>query len=199
MVNSNMAEEGKTGHRQRLRDRFLEGDAVSHSDEMLLELLLTFAIGRKNVRPLAQELIRVFGSLSQVISASHAELCNVKGIGQSSVALLKVVDFIQSGNRFTTTRPSLPKGAVGAIQQKLFENLPDERSPDQSSSKTPNKKPLESKQPSVPHKQPVTEDGISTVSIVADTPRSPPRSSRSSKKQHAAKKSTRRKFQVSNG
>jgi len=68
MVNSNMAEKGKTGHRQRLKDHFLAGDAKSRSDEILLELLLTFAIGRKDVMPLAQELIRVFGSLSQVLS-----------------------------------------------------------------------------------------------------------------------------------
>ncbi|MDA2928383.1 DUF4007 family protein [Acidobacteria bacterium AH-259-O06] len=194
-----MAEKGKTGHRQRLRDRFLAGDAESRSDEMLLELLLTFATGRKDVMPLAQELIRVFGSLSQVLSASHDELCKVKGMGQSSTTLLKVVDFIQSGTTSTTTRPSLPKGAAGATQQKSFENLPVEQTPDQSSSNTVNKKPVESKEPSVSDKQPVKEDGTSTGSIVADIPTAPQRSSRSSKKQPAAKKSTRRKFQVSNG
>ncbi|MBA7685462.1 hypothetical protein ES703_93887 [subsurface metagenome] len=199
MVNCNMAEKGKTGYRQRLRDRFLAGDVESRSDEMLLELLLTFAIGRKDVMPLVQELIRVFGSLSQVLSASHDELCKVKGIGQSSITLLKVVDFIQSGTTSTTTRPSLPKGAAGATQQKLFENLPDEQTPDQSSSNTINKKTVESKEPSVSDKQPVTEDGTSTASIVADIPTVPHRSSRSSKKQFTAKKSTRQKFQVSNG
>lgn len=93
----------------------------------------------------------------------------------------------------TTTSPSLPKGE-GATQQKLFENLPDEQTPDQSSSNTINKKPVESKEPSTSDKQPVTEDGTSTASIVADIPTAPQRSSRSSKKQLAAKKSTRRKF-----
>jgi len=39
-----MAEKGQTGHRQRLRDRFLTGEEALLSDEMLLELLLTFAI-----------------------------------------------------------------------------------------------------------------------------------------------------------
>ena len=97
MVNSNMAEKRTTGHRQRLRDRFLAGDSESRSDEMLLELLLTFAIERKDVKLLTQELIKIFGSLSQVLSASHDELSKVKGIGQTSIILLKVVDFIQSG------------------------------------------------------------------------------------------------------
>jgi len=143
-----MAEKEKTGHRQRLRDRFLAGDAESRSDEMLLELLLNFAIERKDVMPLAQELIRVFGSLSQVLSASHNELCKVKGIGRSSIALLKVVDLIQSGTTSTTTRPSLPKGA-GTTQQKLFENLPDKPAPNESSSNTINKKPVKSKKPAI--------------------------------------------------
>ena len=199
MVNSNIAEKGKKGHRQRLRDRFLACDAESRSDEMLLELLLTFAIGRKDAMPIAQKLIRVFGSLSQVLSASHDELCKVKGIGQSSITLLKVVDFIRSGVTSTKTKLSLPKVAAGGTQQKLFVNLSDEQTSDQSSSNTINKKPLESKQPSVSDKQPVTEDGPSKVPIVADIPTAPPRSSRSSRKQLAAKKSTRRKFQVSNG
>jgi hypothetical protein len=189
-----MAEKEKAGHRQRLRERFLAGEAGSRSDEMLLELLLTFVIGRKDVRSLAQELIRVFGSLPQVLSASPDDLYKVKGVGQSSVALLKVVSFIRSGDVSIETRIPIPKGA-GATQQKLFENLPDEPTPDQSSSK--NKKLVESKKPSVPDKQPVTEDGTSTASIVADIPPAPRLSSRSSKKELAAKKSIRRKFQVS--
>ena len=194
-----MAEKGKTVHRQRLINRFLKGDTESRSDEMLLELLLTFAIGRKDVMPLAQELIRVFGSLSQVLSASHDELCKVEGIGRSSITLLKVVDFIHSGTTSNTTGSSLTKGAARTTQQKLFANLPNEQNPDQSSSNTINKKLVESKEPSVSDKHPLTEDGTSTASIVADIPTAPQRSSRSSKKQLVVKKSTQRKFQVSNG
>ena len=194
-----MPEKGSTGHRQRLRDRFLAGDAESRSDETLLELLLTFAVGRKDVLPLAQELIRVFGSLSQVLFASHDELCKVKGIGQSSITLLQVVDSIQSGSTSTLTKPSLSKGAGGATEQKLFEKLSDEQTLDQSTSNTINKKPVASKEPSVSDKQPVREDDTSTASIVADTPKVPQRSLRSSKKQLGAKNGTRRKFQVSNG
>ena len=140
MAKSIMAKKGKSGHKQKLRERFLAGKMESRSDEMLLELLLAFAIERKDVMPLAHELIRVFGSLSQVLSASHDELCKVKGIGQSSITLLKVVNFIQSGTTSTITKPSLPKGAAGTTQQKLFENLPDEQTPDQSSPNTINKK-----------------------------------------------------------
>ncbi len=124
MANSIMAEKEKVGHRQRLRDRFLSGEAESFSDEMVLELLLTFAIGRKDVRPLAQELIRVFGSLSQVLSASPNELCKIKGIGQSSVVLLKAVNFVQSATVPNQTERSISRRS-DAAQQGLFEDTMD--------------------------------------------------------------------------
>jgi hypothetical protein len=69
MVNSIMAENRKTGHRQKLRERFLAEGHESCSDERLLELLLTFAIGRKDVRPLAQELVQIFGNLDHILSS----------------------------------------------------------------------------------------------------------------------------------
>ena len=194
LVNSNMADKGKTGHRQRLRDRFLAGAATSHSGEVLLELLLSFAIGRKDVKPLAEELIQAFGSLSQVLSATKEDLCKVKGIGQSSIALFKVVEFIRARGRSTGIMPLPPKVAAEATQQKLFENLPDEPLAD-----TPIKKPVESKQPSVADKQLETAAGPSAASNTAEVNTALPGSLQPSKKKHKVPKSTRRKFQVSNG
>jgi len=186
-------------HRKRLRERFLRGDPESTSDVFLLELLLTFAIGRKDVRPIAQELLQIFGNLDHVLSASPDQLYKVKGLGQSSITLLKVVGFIQSGTTSTTTKPSFPKGTAGATQQKLFENPLDEQPPDQSSYNTINKKSVESTEPSVSDKQTVTEGGTSTAPIVADILTASQCSSRSSKKQVTAKRDTRRKFKVSTG
>ena len=124
MVNSIMAEKEKAGHRQRLRDRFLVGEEESRSDEMLLELLLTFAIGRKDVRPLTQELIQIFGDLDGILSASPDELYKVKGLGQSSIALFKVVDFIKSGSISSETSSLMIKsGDVNQLQ--LFEDPPN--------------------------------------------------------------------------
>ena len=185
MVNSIMAENRKTGHRQRLRERFLAGGPESCSDERLLELLLTFAIGRKDVRPFAQELVQIFGNLDHILSASPDELYKVKGLGQSSIALLKVVDFIKSGTISAETGLSLTKGG-DANQLQLFGDLPDGPK-------------LESSFPSSRIKKPEEKSGPSTPQILVDTPLEPRRPSRDSKKQLAAKKSTRRKFQVSNG
>jgi len=189
-----MAKKEKAGHRQRLRERFLAGEAGSCSDETLLELLLAFAIARKEVRSLAHELIRVFGSLSQVLSASPDDLYKVKGVGQSSVALLKAVNFIRSSDVSAETRKPIPKGA-GAVQQKLFENsLDGQPGPDSESSK-----PHEAEKPSIPSSQPEKECETSAGSSVADMAREPRHPSRSSKRTSSAQKSVRRKFQVSNG
>jgi DNA repair protein RadC len=118
-----MAEMGQAGHRQRLRERLLAGEAESHSDERLLELLLTFAILRKDVRPLAQKLLREFGSLSQVLSTPPDKLAKVKGIGQSSIALLQVINYIRStSDLIEKNNPALPQKAS---QQKLFEEITD--------------------------------------------------------------------------
>jgi hypothetical protein len=173
-----------------LRDRFLSGDAASRSDEMLLELLLTFAIGRKDVKPIAEELIRVFGSLSQVLSASQDELVKVKGLGQSSVALLKVVDFIATGSvKSVVSKPAPGEVAAGPTQQKLFQNLPNEEKPNQSSSNSPPKQPSESLGLSVVDVKPVSPDNTHEPGVTGP----------SSKEKTTPPNSTRLKFQVSNG
>lgn len=84
-VNSNMVEKGQAEYRKKLRERFLSGETDMRSDEMLLELLLTFAVVRIDTKPLAQELIKIFGSLSQVLSAAPGDLNKIKGLGQTSV------------------------------------------------------------------------------------------------------------------
>ncbi|NQT57230.1 MAG: DUF4007 family protein [Desulfobacteraceae bacterium] len=196
MVNSIMAEKEKTGHRQRLRERFLAGGPEECSDEMLLELLLTFAIGRKDVRPIAQELVQIFGNLDHVLSASPDELYKVKGLGQSSIALLKVVDFIKSGTISAETGLSLTKGE-DTNQLQLFEDSPNGPKPKSSFPSSRIKKPDKKKTPSLRVEQPEKKSGPSTPQILVDTPLKPQRPSRDSKKTPAAKKSNRRKFQIS--
>ncbi|MBW1960894.1 MAG: DUF4007 family protein [Deltaproteobacteria bacterium] len=144
-----MAEKSWTGHRQRLRERFLAGEVESRSDEMLLELLLSFSIARKDVRPLAKELIQIFGSLYQVLSTSPDELSKVKGVGPASIALLKAVDFLRSASATRETKVSLQKG-VNDTQQKLFENLMDGPSPEQAMPISINKKSGKQKKSKTP-------------------------------------------------
>ena len=79
------------GHRQRLRERFLESGGGGLADYEVIELLLIGAKARSDVKPLAKALLREFGSLAGVLSAKPEELARVKGMGEASVAALKIV------------------------------------------------------------------------------------------------------------
>ena len=57
------------GHRERLRERFREAGAEAVSDYEMLELVLFRAIPRRDVKPLAKELIAQFGSFAEVVAA----------------------------------------------------------------------------------------------------------------------------------
>ena len=62
------------GHRQRLRQKLLDGGPEALHDYELLELLLAQALPRIDVKPLAKELIRRFGGFAAAIAAEPAEL-----------------------------------------------------------------------------------------------------------------------------
>lgn len=85
------------GHRERLRKKFLDGKLADYEQ---LELLLGYAMPRRDVRPLAHALIKHFGSVDQVLSASFNELTAIAGVGRSVAILLKVVhEIILAGYR----------------------------------------------------------------------------------------------------
>ncbi len=78
------------GHRQRLRERF-EKEGLSHfQPHEILELLLTFAIPRKDTNPTAHLLLDRFGSLHGVFQADREELMKVEGVGSSASLLLSM-------------------------------------------------------------------------------------------------------------
>jgi DNA repair protein RadC len=80
------------GHRERLRERFRDAGAEAISDYELLELLLFRAIPRRDIKPLAKNLIATFGSFAEVISAPIARLAEVKGLGTTAITELKLVN-----------------------------------------------------------------------------------------------------------
>jgi DNA repair protein RadC len=78
------------GHRQRLRARYLEGGASALQDYELLEILLFPAIPRRDVKPVAKELLRKFGSLWQVANAPPARLMEA-GLGETAAIAVSAV------------------------------------------------------------------------------------------------------------
>lgn len=79
------------GHRARLRERFLKGGADGMADYELLELLLFLGIPRRDVKPLAKQLIERFGSYAAVLSADVETLRVVSGLGETAIAAIKTV------------------------------------------------------------------------------------------------------------
>jgi DNA repair protein RadC len=79
------------GHRNRLRGKFQRAGPEALYDYELLELLLTYAIPRRDVKPLAKELIGRFGGLGGVLDASQRELESVSGMGPASATLVRLV------------------------------------------------------------------------------------------------------------
>ena len=79
------------GHRERLRQRFLSEGLENFQDHNVLELLLFYSVPLKDTNEEAHNLIDTFGSLSGVFDASFEELCSVKGIGERSATLIKMM------------------------------------------------------------------------------------------------------------
>ena len=73
------------GHRDRLRDRFLNRGGNALHDYEVLELLLFQAIPRRDTKPIAKALIGRFGSYAGVLRAEPAELRKVDGVGKAAV------------------------------------------------------------------------------------------------------------------
>ncbi len=79
------------GHRERLRARFKKAGVDGVQDYELLELILFRAIPRRDVKPLAKELIALFGGFPQVIAAPTERLMEVKGVSENVAQELKIV------------------------------------------------------------------------------------------------------------
>ena len=79
------------GHRDRLRARFAEGGVEALADYELLELYLFRSIPRRDVKPIAKDLIAKFGSFAEVCAAPAARLIEVKGISEKIALELQIL------------------------------------------------------------------------------------------------------------
>jgi DNA repair protein RadC len=78
-------------HRERLRERYRRSGLDGFHPYEVLELLLSYAIPRRDTKPLAKELVRRFGSLTEVLNAPVEALAEVKGMGDRSAVMLKLL------------------------------------------------------------------------------------------------------------
>jgi len=122
------------GHRQRLRERFRQGGVAALQDYELLELLLTYARPRQDVKPLAKSLLQRFGSFTQVLDAPPEALAEVEGMGKVSAAFLPLVkactarylkeDVVQRGKvPSLTALVDYCRTAMGGLKDEQFRIL----------------------------------------------------------------------------
>ncbi|MDE6259452.1 MAG: DNA repair protein RadC [Oscillospiraceae bacterium] len=79
------------GHRQGMKEQFLKQGLSGMRDHQILELLLFYAVPRRDVNPLAHRLVEHFGSLAGVFHATYDQLLEVEGVGPNIATLLLLV------------------------------------------------------------------------------------------------------------
>ncbi|MCL2367741.1 MAG: DNA repair protein RadC [Oscillospiraceae bacterium] len=117
------------GHRGRLREQFLDHGLDSFADHQTLELLLCYSVRQGDVNPTAHALMNHFGSLSAVFEASPQDLLEVKGIGEISMSLIRLVT--ELGRRYQLDKASAGQvldstERAGHYVLPLFHGLTDE-------------------------------------------------------------------------
>ena len=79
------------GHRERLRQRFRDAGSEAVTDYELLELVLFRALPRRDLKPLAKQLLATFGSFAEVLAAPRERLAEIKGLGDAAITDLKII------------------------------------------------------------------------------------------------------------
>ena len=95
-------EKNSSGHRKRLKDRWLKAGGDAFSEHELLELLLCFSIPRKDTKAIAKGLIKEKGSIYNVLKSSPGKLKSIPGLGEHSAVLLSLC-----GALLDTKKPKL--------------------------------------------------------------------------------------------
>lgn len=84
------------GHRDRVKNRFISDGLENFAPHNILEILLFYSIPRKDTNKIAHNLIKHFGSLSNVIDAEYEELVKIDGITKNTATLIKLIPAISS-------------------------------------------------------------------------------------------------------
>lgn len=80
-----------SGHRQRMRARFLKEGLDNFEDHQALELILFYAIPRGDTNEIAHRLLKHFGRLSAVFDARISDLQQVQGVGEQAALLINTL------------------------------------------------------------------------------------------------------------
>lgn len=119
-----------SGHRQRVRERYMTSGLEGFAPHEVLELLLFYTRARGDVNPLAHALLDTFGTLHGVLEASPEQMMRVKGVGEETATLLSMI--VPLFRRYQASRAQEKMvletgGETQAFCQSLFSGLRTER------------------------------------------------------------------------
>ncbi len=82
-------------HRQRVKDRFLKEGLENFDDLHILELMLFYCIPRRDTNIIAHNLLDRFGSLPNVLDATHDQLKKVEGMGSGAATFIRFLSELE--------------------------------------------------------------------------------------------------------
>ena len=101
------------GHRERLRHRYIKSGIDGFQDHEIIELILTYAIPRRDVNPIAHKIADELGGLTGVLESDIKTLSSIEGIGERSAVLIKL--FNDVGRRYQLDKCG-PKMLLDSVQ-----------------------------------------------------------------------------------
>lgn len=125
-----MADLSPEGHRKRMKERYIKGSSDTLDDHHLLELLLFYSIPRKDVKPVAYNILNHYKTLDKVFSAEYEDLLSIDSVGESTAMLIKLINDINK--RIDTDKNKNIKRLSSYAEAKeyasnILRNLPTER------------------------------------------------------------------------
>lgn len=90
------------GHRQRMRERFLQSEPDSFADHEILEMLLYYALPRRDTNGTAHALIEELGSLTNVLEADALRLTGIEGVSEGTALYLNLLGEV--AKRYTVSK-----------------------------------------------------------------------------------------------
>ena len=88
MIKDDELQSLQIGHRERLRRKFLDGKLT---EPEILELLLAYAIPRRDVRVLSRQLYQKYGGIQQLLGAPFESLIDNDGIKENTATFFKLI------------------------------------------------------------------------------------------------------------
>ena len=115
------------GHREKMRQRFLKSGLDAFADHEALELLLYYAIPRRDTTPIAHALMERYGSLSAVLAAPVEDLKKVEGVGESAAILLKLAPQLYRKAKMSDAEQETILSSVERVGAYLLERFAGEK------------------------------------------------------------------------